>query len=169
VGNSCGITDGATALLVATPERAERLGLAALAAIRAWAWAGLDPARMGLGPVYASASALDDAGLALSDVAVVELNEAFAAQVLACQAAFASDRFAAERLGRARRVGELDPARLNPNGGAIALGHPVGATGARLLLTAAHELAVRDAQFALATLCIGGGQGGAVVLERWKP
>ena len=166
VGNSCGITDGATALLVASAERAADLGLVPLAEIRSWAWAGLDPRRMGLGPVFAGALALEQAGLTLAEMAVVELNEAFAAQVLACQAAFASDRFAAEHLGRATRVGELDPARLNPNGGAIALGHPVGASGARLLLTAAHELAVRGERFGLATLCIGGGQGGAVVLER---
>jgi acetyl-CoA acyltransferase len=97
---------------------------------------------------------------------LVELNEAFAAQVLACQKAFASDAFAARELGRPAALGELDDARLNRNGGAIAIGHPVGATGARLLLTAAHELEAGDHELALATLCIGGGQGGAVVLER---
>jgi acetyl-CoA acetyltransferase len=97
---------------------------------------------------------------------VIELNEAFAAQVLACRHAFESDAFAREALGRERALGRLDPERLNPNGGAIALGHPVGATGARLLLTCAHELSLRGHRYGLATLCIGGGQGGAVVLER---
>jgi acetyl-CoA acetyltransferase len=96
---------------------------------------------------------------------VVELNEAFAAQVLACSRAFASAKFAQEHLGRGRAVGELDAARLNPNGGAIALGHPVGASGARLLLTCALEMRARGSEFGLATLCIGGGQGGAVILE----
>ena len=166
VGNSCGITDGATALLVTTEARAQDLGLEPLARLRSWAWAGLDPARMGLGPVYASALALERAGCSMADMDAIEINEAFATQVLACRKAFASESFAREKLGLTRAVGELDPERTNPNGGAIALGHPVGATGARLLLTASHELAVRGGQLALATLCIGGGQGGAVVLER---
>lgn len=166
VGNACGITDGACALLITTEEKARALGLRPLARLRSWAWAGLDPARMGLGPVYASARALADAGCSLADMGVVELNEAFAAQVLGCVAAFGSDRFAREQLDLPRALGELDPARLNPNGGAIALGHPLGATGARLLLTTALELAHGDHELGLATLCIGGGQGGAVVLER---
>jgi len=166
VGNSCGITDGATLLLVGTAERVRELGLRPLARLRAGAWAGLDPARMGLGPVFATARVLEASGCALADFDTVELNEAFAAQVLACEKAFASRDFAREHLGRDAALGELDPARLNPNGGAIALGHPVGATGARLMLTLAHELRRRDAELGLATLCIGGGQGGAVVLER---
>ncbi len=166
VGNSCGITDAACALLVTSAARARELGLRPLAALRGWAWAGLDPARMGLGPVHASAKALDAAGVTLADVGPIEINEAFAAQVLACAKAFESDAFAREKLGRKARLGTLDPARTNRNGGAIALGHPVGCTGARLLLTAAHELAAMDTELALATLCIGGGQGGAFVLER---
>ena len=166
VGNSCGITDGATALIVTTEARARALGLAPLAALRSWAWAGLDPARMGLGPVYASSKALAAAGVELSDIGPIEVNEAFAAQVLACAKAFESDAFAREHLGRERALGTLDLARTNVNGGAIALGHPVGATGARLLLTTAHQMAVADAELGLATLCIGGGQGGAAVLER---
>ncbi len=166
VGNSCGINDGACALIVASADRARSLGLQPLARIRSWAWAGLDPARMGLGPVYSSALALDEAKVSLADMAVVEINEAFAAQVLACARAFASDAFAKKELGRARAIGELDLARTNPNGGAIALGHPVGATGARLLLTLAHELRLRGKALGLATLCIGGGQGGAVVIEQ---
>ncbi len=166
VGNACGITDGATALLVASERRARELGLTPLARLKAWGWAGCDPARMGLGPVFAAARVLGRAHCQLSDVGVVEINEAFAVQVLACLKAFASDRFAADYLGRPQALGEIDPARLNPNGGAIALGHPVGATGARLLLTTALELAERDVELGLATLCIGGGQGGAFLLER---
>ncbi len=166
VGNACAITDGATALIVTTEERSRALGLAPLARIRGFAWAGCDPARMGLGPVFASAKALDQAGCTLGDLGVIEINEAFAAQVLACLQAFESARFAEEHLGRTRALGSIDPARVNPNGGAIAIGHPVGATGARLLLTAALELERGNHELALATLCIGGGQGGAVVLER---
>jgi acetyl-CoA C-acetyltransferase/acetyl-CoA acyltransferase len=166
VGNACGITDGATALLVTTFDRARELGLTPLALVRSRAWAGCDPARMGLGPVFASARALDDAGCAVSDMGVVEINEAFAVQVLACQRAFESEAFAREHLGRDQALGEILPGKLNPNGGAIALGHPVGATGARLLLTVAHQLAANDLELGLATLCIGGGQGGAFVLER---
>lgn len=165
VGSSSQVTDGAAALLLTTAERAQRLGLAPLATVRAWAWSGCDPARMGLGPVYATAAALDAAGLTLDRMDVVEINEAFAAQAIACERAFASDAFARTQLGRDRALGVLDPARTNPNGGAVALGHPVGATGARLLLTLVHELRVRNARFGLATLCIGGGQGGAVILE----
>lgn len=167
VGNSCGLTDAACALVVTTEARAKELGLVPLARLRSWAWAGCDPARMGLGPVYASAKALDDAGLTLAQMGAIEINEAFAAQVLACQKASASTAFAREHLGRAQALGEIDPAKLNRNGGAIALGHPVGCTGARLALTAAHELSVGNHEFTLATLCIGGGQGGALVLERY--
>ncbi len=166
VGNSCGITDGACALIVTTEDRAKALGLTPLARIRGWAYAGLDPARMGLGPVYATAKVLEQTGCTLDDFGVIELNEAFASQVLACREAFGSRRFAKEHLGRDEPLGDVDLARLNPNGGAIAIGHPVGATGARLLLTAAHELHVGDHELGLATLCIGGGQGSAVVLER---
>ncbi len=165
VGSSSQVTDGAAALLVGREDRVRSLGMQPLARIRGFAWAGLDPARMGLGPVHASARALDAAGLGLHQMGVVEINEAFAAQVIACQRAFASDAFAREHLGRARAVGELDPAVTNPNGGAIALGHPIGASGARLLLTLALEMRARGSEFGLATLCIGGGQGGAVILE----
>jgi acetyl-CoA acetyltransferase len=124
---------------------------------------------MGLGPVYSSARALAEAGAELADMGAIEVNEAFAVQVLACRAAFASDAFAKKELGRERALGELSPERTNVNGGAIAIGHPVGATGARLLLTVAHQLEVSDCELGLATLCIGGGQGGAVVLERLAP
>lgn len=166
VGNACGITDGAGALVVTTAERAKELGLAPLARLKAWAWAGCEPARMGLGPVHATAQVLDATGVTLADIGAIELNEAFAAQVLGCARAFESAEFAAEKLGRTSPLGTLDLDRTNVNGGAIALGHPVGATGARLLLTAAHELEKGDHELTLATLCIGGGQGGAVLLER---
>jgi acetyl-CoA acetyltransferase family protein len=166
VGNACGITDSATALLVTTEARAHQLGLTPLAAIRSFAWAGLDPARMGLGPVFSTAKALDEAGVTLADIGAIELNEAFAVQVLACAKAFESDDFARKELGRAKALGEIPFEKTNENGGAIALGHPVGATASRLLLTAAHQLHVGDHELTLATLCIGGGQGGAVILER---
>ena len=166
VGNSCGVSDGAVALLVTTEERARELELVVHGRVRSFAWAGLDPERMGLGPVFATAGALEAAGCSLADLDVVELNEAFAVQVLACAGAFASRAFAAEHLGRDGALGELDMERTNRNGGAIALGHPVGATGGRLLLTAGRELEVADGELALATLCIGGGQGGALILER---
>jgi acetyl-CoA acyltransferase len=166
VGNACGITDGAAALLVTTRQRAAELGLTPLARLRSFAWSGCQPERMGLGPVYSSAGALDAAGTTLADMGTIEVNEAFAAQVLACGRAFESKEWAKQHLGRGSAIGELDLHRTNVNGGAIALGHPVGATGARLLLTAAHELEAGDHELALATLCIGGGQGGAVVLER---
>ncbi|MCH2100417.1 MAG: thiolase family protein [Planctomycetes bacterium] len=165
VGNSCGITDGAAALLITTEKRAKALGMTPLARIRSFAWSGCEPERMGLGPVYSSAIALDAAGCTLADIGSIELNEAFAAQVLACARAFESQSWAQKYLNR-NALGELDLHHTNVNGGAIALGHPVGATGARLLLTAAHELQAGDHELALATLCIGGGQGGAVVLER---
>ena len=167
VGNACGITDGACAIFVATEERARSLGLTPLARLKSYAWAGCDPARMGLGPVYSSAKAMARAGVELSDIGAIEINEAFAAQVIACSKAFESNEFATRELGRTRPLGAIDPAKLNKNGGAIALGHPVGSTGARLLLTTAHELEESDTELGLATLCIGGGQGGACVLERW--
>ncbi|MFT7486931.1 MAG: acetyl-CoA acetyltransferase family protein [Candidatus Paceibacteria bacterium] len=166
VGNSCGITDGACILIISTAERAREMGLTPLARIRATAWAGLDPARMGLGPVHATHKVLRASGCQVSDLGAIELNEAFAAQVLACEKAFASPEFAQRNFGASAALGALDPDKLNRNGGAIALGHPVGATGARLLLSSAHELKRSDCELTLATLCIGGGQGGAVLLER---
>ncbi|MCJ8275714.1 MAG: acetyl-CoA C-acyltransferase, partial [Bdellovibrionales bacterium] len=116
-----------------------------------------------LGPAYSTPIALKRAGLSLKDMDLVELNEAFAAQVLACQKAMGSKTFAEEKLGLSEAVGELDLDKVNVNGGAIALGHPVGATGTRLVLTLVKEMKRRNSQFGLATLCIGGGQGGAMV------
>ena len=165
VGNACPLTDGAAMVLMMSREKAESLGYKALARIRGYAYAGLEPERMGLGPVYATPLALKRSGLTFKDIDLVELNEAFAAQVLACQKAMASKNFAREKLGLSEAVGELDPNCLNVNGGAIALGHPVGATGTRLVLTLIKEMRRKSSQFGLATLCIGGGQGGAMILE----
>lgn len=166
VGNACPITDGAVALMMMSAEKAKSAGYQVLGKVRSIAFAGLDPERMGLGPVYASAVALKKAGLSLKDMDIIEYNEAFAAQVIACTKAAASQKFAQEKLGLSQALGEVDPNKLNVNGGAIALGHPVGASGARITLTALKELKRSGKQFALASLCIGGGQGGAVVVER---
>jgi acetyl-CoA C-acetyltransferase/acetyl-CoA acyltransferase len=165
VGNSCQLTDGAAAVLVMPGEAARAEGRTPLGYLRAFAYAGCDPRRMGLGPVFATARLFERTGLAMKDIDLVELNEAFAAQVLACAKAFASDTFGREQLGHAHALGELDRTRLNVNGGAIALGHPVGATGARLVLTLLKELRRRNLRRGLATLCVGGGQGAALLLE----
>lgn len=165
-GNSCPITDGAAAVLLMSRKKAKELGMKPLATIRSYAYAGLEPERMGLGPAYSSPIALKRAGLTLKDMGLIELNEAFAAQVLACVKALASDEFCKKKLGLSGKVGEIDMAKLNVNGGAIAFGHPVGATGTRLVLTLAREMKKKNVQFGLATLCIGGGQGGSVILER---
>lgn len=165
-GNASQITDGAVALLVMSAEKADALGLKPIAKIKGHAYAGLDPQRMGLGPVYASAKLLEKTGRSMKDIQLAEINEAFAAQVLACLHAFGSDKISKERLGLSKALGEINPDILNVNGGAIALGHPVGTSGGRLLLTLAYELAERDLNTGLATLCVGGGQGAAFLLER---
>lgn len=164
-GNSCPITDGAAMVLLMSREKAEALGYKPLAVIRSYGFAGLEPERMGLGPAYSTPLALKRAGLSLKDIGLVELNEAFAAQVMSCQRAMDSDKFAQEKLGLTAKVGEIRDEILNVNGGAIALGHPVGATGTRIVLTLAKEMKRRNTQFGLATLCIGGGQGGSMIIE----
>jgi len=166
VGNSCQVTDGAAAMLVMDAELADAEGLEALGYVKAYAVAGLDPARMGLGPVYAIDQLLRSTGLSLSDIPLIEINEAFAAQAIACVKAMASTGFATKHLNRSSALGEIDPDKLNVNGGAIALGHPVGATGTRLVLTLLHEMKRRDVDLGLASLCVGGGQGAAILLER---
>lgn len=148
-GNASGINDGAAALVITSRNKAEALGLKPLAVIRANATAGVDPAVMGIGPVPATKQVLKKAGLTLTDIDLIEANEAFAAQSLAV----------------AREL-DLDPDKLNVNGGAIALGHPIGASGARILVTLIHELQKRQQRYGLATLCIGGGQGIATIIER---
>jgi acetyl-CoA acetyltransferase family protein len=147
-GNSSGINDGAAALLVTSEARARELGLRPMARMLASAVAGVDPARMGLGPIPASRKALERAGLTVAHLDLVELNEAFAAQAIPC----------------IRELG-LDPERVNVNGGAIAIGHPLGASGARLVTTLLHEMRRRGARYGLATMCIGVGQGIASVWE----
>ncbi|MBN8526479.1 MAG: thiolase family protein [Planctomycetes bacterium] len=164
VGNACPLTDGAAATIVCRESLAASLGLPVLGWLSGWAYAALDGRRMGLGPVHATAKLLARSGGRLQDFDLVELNEAFAAQALACLRAFASPDYGA-RLGLDRELGRIDPLRLNVNGGAIALGHPVGATGLRLVVTILRELARRGQRRGLATLCIGGGQGAALALE----
>ena len=151
-GNSSGINDGASALIVASRDRARSLGLIPIARVVSTGVAGVRPDEMGLGPIPASRLALKRAGLELKDITVVELNEAFASQVIAC----------CVELG----IDWRDEQRLNPNGGAIAIGHPLGASGARLAGTAALQLQRTGARYALVTMCIGVGQGIATVLER---
>ena len=163
-GNSCPITDGAAALVLASESKAQELGIEPLGFVGDWAYAALDGRRMGLGPVYATARLLKQTGRTMRDFDVVELNEAFAAQVIANQRAFGSASFAREHLGLSDALGELDPGRLNVNGGAIALGHPVGATGTRLLLTVLRELRLRGMHCGLSTLCVGGGPAAAVIV-----
>lgn len=148
-GNASGINDGAAALVVMSKEKAEELGIEPLATIVSYASAGVDPSIMGTGPIPASRKALEKAGLKIEDMDLVEANEAFAAQSLAV----------VKELG-------LDIEKTNVNGGAIALGHPIGASGARILVTLLHEMAKRDVKHGLATLCIGGGQGTALIVRR---
>jgi acetyl-CoA acetyltransferase family protein len=165
-GNSSQITDGAVALLVMSEAKAAELGYKPLGVLTGYAYAGCDPSRMGLGPVYAIAKAEDKLGLSVDQADIIELNEAFAAQVLAVLKCLRSEEFARTVLGRDRHLGKVNKDRLNVNGGSIALGHPVGATGARLVLASLKELQRRQAQRALVTLCVGGGQGAALWLER---
>ena len=165
VFNSCPVSDGAAFLVLMSAGKAAALGLRPLAFVRATAFVGLDPIRMGLGPVYAAARVLQKTGLRLKDMDLIEINEAFAAQVLACLTAFESASFCRENLNLPGALGAIDKDRLNVNGGAAAIGHPVGATGARLALTLALEMKRRNKQWGLAALCIGGGQGGALLLE----
>jgi acetyl-CoA acyltransferase len=163
-GNSSQITDGGAAALVMSASAAKSLGYAPLGRIRGFAFCALEPERMGLGPAVATPAALKQAGVAWKDIGLVEINEAFAAQVLACARVFPSAAWHAKyRTGGP--IGELDWDRTNVNGGAIALGHPVGSSANRLVITLLKEMRRRGTQFGLATMCIGGGQGGAAVVE----
>jgi acetyl-CoA acyltransferase len=166
-GNASALTDGAAAVLLMSEERARALGYAPLAAFRSWSYVGVDPAdQLLMGPALAIPQALERAGLALADADVVEMHEAFAAQVLAVLKMLGSRAFARQRLGRDEAVGEIDPARLNVHGGSLALGHPFGATGARMVTTAANELARTGKATAVLGICAAGGLGAAAVLER---
>ncbi len=152
--NSCPISDGAAAMIIATAERAAQLGLKPRARLVAYAYAGVDPAYMGIGPARAMPLALKKAGLTLDDIALIELNEAFAAQCLAVGKEMVAQGYA------------WDWEKVNVNGGAIALGHPVGATGSRQVVTLLNEMERRKARYGMVTMCVGGGQGGALIVER---
>ncbi len=166
-GNSSPLTDGAAAVLLMTEERAKAEGYVALAYIRSWAVAAVDPGgQLLMGPGLAIPKALDRAGLTLAEMDVVEMHEAFAAQVASNIQALESSVWAKEKLGRAEPVGHVNRTTLNVSGGSIALGHPFGATGARLTTTLAHELSRRQASFGLLSVCAQGGMGFAMVLER---
>ncbi|HZJ48525.1 MAG TPA: acetyl-CoA C-acyltransferase FadI [Acidimicrobiia bacterium] len=166
-GNSSPLTDGASAVILMEAKTAERLGFEARAFIRSWAFAGLDPNwQLLMGPSFATPLALDKAGMTLDDIDVIDMHEAFAAQVLSNTQAFASADWAKQWLGRPDAIGAIPDDRFNLYGGSISLGHPFGATGARQILTMANELKRRGAGTALVTQCAAGGLGAAVVLER---
>jgi acetyl-CoA C-acetyltransferase len=165
-GNSSQITDGAAWLLLASEEGIERHGLSARARLVDCEWAGLDPRQMGLGPVHAAAPLLTRYGLTLDAIDYWEINEAFAGQVLACLRAFNDADYCRSELNLPDAVGVIDEARLNVDGGAVALGHPVGSSGARIVLHLLHVLEERAAKRGIAAICIGGGQGGAMLVER---
>ena len=166
-GNSSALTDGASATLLMAEDVARAEGFSPQAALRDYTYVAQDPGtELLLGPAYAIPQVLDAAGLTLDDIDVVELHEAFAGQVLAVLEALASDEFAEEKLNRSSAVGTIDPDRLNAWGGSLSLGHPFGATGTRLVTTAAHRLRVEDGQWALVAACAAGGQGHAMLIER---
>lgn len=166
-GNSSPLTDGASALILMEEGTARRLGYEPKAYLRSYAFSAVDPNwQLLIGPVFSTPVALERAGMDLGDIDVIDLHEAFAAQILAVRAAFASDAFAREHLDRDTAVGEIPDEKLNLYGGSVSLGHPFGATGARQLLTMANELVRRDAGTALVSQCAAGGLGASVILER---
>lgn len=166
-GNASALTDGAAAVLIMSEEKAKELGFTPLAAIVSWAYIGVDPKdQLLIGPALAMPKALEKAGLELSDIDLIDLHEAFAAQVLSVTKMLASDAFAKARLGRDTAVGAVDEAKLNVHGGSLALGHPFGATGARMVLTMANELAQTEAKTAILGLCAAGGLGAAAVMTK---
>jgi acetyl-CoA acyltransferase len=165
-GNSSPLTDGASALLLMTEEKAKSLGYSPLGYLKSWAYAAVDPGGwMLMGPSYATPIALDFARLRLRDMDLIDMHEAFAAQVLCNQRAFASKEFAEQKLGRSEAIGEIDEERFNVHGGSIAVGHPFAATGARLVTTTLRELKRRKGRYGLVTACAAGGLGAAAVLE----
>jgi acetyl-CoA acyltransferase len=166
-GNSSPLTDGAAALVICAEDRARELGLKPLGFLRAYAYAAVDPAWQLLqAPAFSVPKALKRAGMSLKDIDLVEIHEAFAAQVLSNLQAWASKKFADLHLGRAAPLGEVPDEKINPHGGSIALGHPFGATGARLVHQALRELAERNQNTALISVCAAGGLGAACILER---
>ena len=164
-GNSAQITDGATLVLLASEEAVKKHNLPVLAKIVDSQWAGLDPAVMGMGPVHAMSPIMDRHQLAISDVDYWEINEAFATQVLGCVEAWKDDDYCKTHLGHERALGEIPHDRLNIDGGGVSIGHPVGASGARIVLHLAKILQRNNAKRGMASLCIGGGQGGAMLIE----
>ena len=165
-GNSAQVSDGAALLLLASEDAVRQYQLPILGRIVDCAWAGVEPEQMGLGPVHAMAPLLLRQGLQSADIDYWEINEAFAAQVLACQAAWQSDEYVRQELGLGQAFAAIDPQRLNVDGGAVAVGHPVGSSGARIVLHLLQILRRSQARRGMAALCIGGGQGGAMLLER---
>lgn len=166
-GNASALTDGAAAVLLMSEDKAKSLGLSARAAIHSFAHAAVDPSdQLLIGPAISMPRALDRAGLSLADVDVVDVHEAFAAQVLSVTKALASDAFGRHRLGRGGKVGEIDPAKLNIHGGSLAIGHPFGATGARMVTTVANELFLGGKEHGLLGICAAGGLGASAVLRR---
>lgn len=166
-GNSSPLTDGASAVLLMSEEKARALGYTPKAAFRSWNYIGVDPAdQLLMGPALAMPKALDRAGMTMSDIDMIDMHEAFAAQVLSVLKMLGSDAFAKARLGRDKAVGEVDPAKLNLYGGSVSIGHPFGATGARMVTTVANELADGDKETALLGLCAAGGLGAGAVMER---
>jgi acetyl-CoA C-acetyltransferase len=165
-GNSSQITDGAAWLVLASERAVETHKLTPVGRIVDSQWAGLDPAQMGLGPVHAATPILQRQGLGLNDLDAWEINEAFAAQVIACERAWQSDDYCKSELGLPAALGTLDEAKLNVDGGAIAIGHPVGASGARIVLHVLNVLKRTGGRRGMAAICIGGGQGGAMLVER---
>jgi acetyl-CoA C-acetyltransferase len=165
-GNSSQVTDGAAMLILASEEAVNKYGLKPLGTIVDCNWAALDPSEMGLGPVHAITPMLRRNGLGLADMDAIEINEAFAAQVLGCIEAWKSADYCKEKLGLDGAFGEVDMDKFNVDGGAIAIGHPIGASGARVVLHALKVLQRTGGERAVASLCIGGGQGGAMLLER---
>ncbi|WP_424946311.1 acetyl-CoA C-acetyltransferase [Candidatus Spongiihabitans sp.] len=168
-GNSAQITDGCAWLILASEVAVNKYGLIPRAQIIDSQWAGVDPTQMGLGPVHASTPILQRHSLRLDEVDYWEINEAFAGQVLGCLAAWNSEQYCKNELGLDSTMGELDQDRLNLDGGGVSMGHPVGASGARIVLHALHVLERNQWQRAMATLCIGGGQGGAMLIQRSAP
>jgi acetyl-CoA acyltransferase len=165
-GNSSPLTDGASALLLASEEKQKALGLPVLGYVKSYAFCAVDPAdQLLIGPAYATPIALDRAGLKLKDMDLIDMHEAFAAQVLSNTQALESDKFAREKLGRDKRVGLIDWDKFNVNGGSISIGHPFAATGARQITQTLRELKRRGGQFALCTACAAGGLGAAIILE----
>ena len=165
IGNSSQISDAGAAVILMSEKKAKDMGLEPLGYLSSYTYAGLDPVRMGLGPIYSTAKLFKQEGLTLKDIDLIEINEAFAAQVIANIKAFESNAYAKEHLGLSKALGSIDTNILNVNGGGIAIGHPVGMTGTRLVLHTLKELRRRGKNRGLATLCIGGGQGASLILE----